>query len=655
MVNHMIKKLYINNRRYLGNKYKLLDLIRQIVDNNCGNVKTFVDIFAGTGAVASAFVDKKIITNDILYSNYICHVAWFSGQSYSEEKISRLLVEYNSLLDLPDNYMSVNFADTYFSEDDCKKIGYIREDIERLYSSNIINEREKALLVTSLLYAMDKIANTVGHYDAYRKGVEFDRHLELRMPIPPKKLKKANRFYNQDANQLASQLKKVDVVFMDPPYNSRQYSDSYHLLENVARWEKPDVIGVARKMDRKHLKSDYCTRKAEDAFADLVSKVKARYIILTYNNMAEKGNDRSNAKLSDEAIFRILRSRGKVTVFSCNHKAFTTGKSDRDNNEERIFLCECEPSDETQSSGNSPISSPLNYTGGKFKILNQILPLFPPSISTCVDLFCGGCNVGINVKAERTVFVDSSRQLIALFDTMKSMTADNFIDLVKRVIDKFGLSKSDVYGYEYYNCKSTTGLGSYNKSAYGRLKNYYSTLSEGEIEKSIVLYVLIVFGFNNQIRFNAKGNFNLPVGKRDFNLKMQSKVRQFINKLHKSDCKFVCSDFRAFDLSCIGSKDLVYADPPYLVTTASYNENGGWAEKDELDLLSLLDRIHKGGGRFALSNVTQSNGKTNRLLVDWINRNRDCYRVIDIARDYSNANYQRKNNGESREVLVVNY
>ena len=177
--------LYINNRRYLGNKFKLLEQIRKIVDEQCSEVKTFVDVFAGTGSVASAFTDKKIITNDILYCNYICHIAWFSGEEYSEEKITRLLKGYNALENLRENYMSINFADTYFSASDCKKIGYIREDIERLFSEDRINRRERALLITSLLYAMDKIANTVGHYDAYRKGAAFDRHLELRLPIPP--------------------------------------------------------------------------------------------------------------------------------------------------------------------------------------------------------------------------------------------------------------------------------------------------------------------------------------------------------------------------------------------------------------------------------------------------------------------------------------
>lgn len=255
------KTTKINNRRYLGNKYKLLPFITRVVENECKNINTVADIFAGTGAVASAFIDKKIITNDIMYSNYICHVAWFSSEHYSEEKVIKIITQYNNLKITEDNYMSDNFSNTYFSLDDCRKIGFIRQDIEDKFNLGYINARERALLITSLLYAMDKIANTCGHYDAYRQGVEFEKHLELYVPQPEPYVNENNVCYNMDTNELAPEI-EADLIYIDPPYNSRQYCDAYHLLENVARWEKPEVFGVARKMDRTALKSDYCTQKA---------------------------------------------------------------------------------------------------------------------------------------------------------------------------------------------------------------------------------------------------------------------------------------------------------------------------------------------------------------------------------------------------------
>ena len=329
----------INNRRYLGNKYKLNNFIQSTISDVCGDFESFADLFAGTGSVASIYQDKHLIVNDILYSNYVCHQTWFGTEKYSKTKIVNFIKQYNTISVSLDNYMSKNYGDTYFSKKNCRKIGFIREDIEKNYKNGSLNNREKCILITSLLYAMDKIANTCGHYDAYRKNGELGRNLELQMP----KIKKSNiknEIYNEDINNLVK-LISADIVYLDPPYNSRQYCDAYHLLENVARWEKPKVTGVAKKMDRTALKSDYCTISATRAFEDLIKNIKAKYIVLSYNNMANKGNDRSNAKLSDEDILRILSAKGKVQQFSRDYKAFSTGKSNIEENAERLFVCQC--------------------------------------------------------------------------------------------------------------------------------------------------------------------------------------------------------------------------------------------------------------------------------------------------------------------------
>jgi len=149
-----------------------------------------------------------------------------------------------------------------------------------------------------------------------------------------------NRCYNEDANELVKRI-SADLIYVDPPYNSRQYCDTYHLLENVALWKKPEVFGVARKMNRSAMKSCYCTQSAAEVFEQLVLNIKAKYILLSYNNMSNKGNIRSNAKITDDDIIRILSSKGEVKVFSENYKAFTTGKSSIEDNKERLFLCKC--------------------------------------------------------------------------------------------------------------------------------------------------------------------------------------------------------------------------------------------------------------------------------------------------------------------------
>ena len=333
----------MSSRRYLGSKYRLTDFILSVVASECCNVASVADIFAGTGAVAAAFAPQAdVIVNDMLYSNCVCYEAWLGSEPFDAGRVEALLAKYNAAEPDGENYMSENFAGTYFSHSVCRKIGFVREDIESRYLRGGINGRERALLIASLLYAMDRIANTCGHYDAYRMDGERPESIRLQMPCLHDFGRHARVISNMDANLLADTL-RCDLVYMDPPYNSRQYCDNYHVLENVARWEKPAVRGKARKMDRTALKSEYCKGNAAKVFEELVMKLRTRYILLSYNNMGQKGDGRSNAKISDEDIIRILSRRGDVKAFTLNHKSFTTGLSERNDNEERLFLCTCRP------------------------------------------------------------------------------------------------------------------------------------------------------------------------------------------------------------------------------------------------------------------------------------------------------------------------
>jgi len=296
------------------------------------------------------------------------------------------------------------------------------------------------------------------------------------------------------------------------------------------------------------------------------------------------------------------------------------------------------------------IPSPLNYTGGKFKLLPQLLPRFPKEIDIFVDLFCGGCNVGLNVEAERVIFNDISPELIRLYTSFHAMDTDQLFGKIEAIIDKYGLTRSNVHGYGFYECDSSKGLGSANKEAFLRLRN---ACNEGTPPPdSLLLYVLIVYAFNNQIRFNREGKFNLPVGKRDFNDRMREKLRGFLERLESGTYSFLCQDFRSFDTSILTENSLVYCDPPYLITCASYNEQGGWTQQDELDLLAFLDNLNQQGCKFALSNVFRSKGQENSLLIEWAKR----YRVAHLQHNYKNANYQRKGKTQKTdEVLITNY
>ena len=121
------------------------------------------------------------------------------------------------------------------------------------------------------------------------------------------------------------------------------------------------------------------------------------------------------------------------------------------------------------------IQSPLNYTGGKFRLLPQLLPLFPANIETFVDLFCGGCNVGINVEAKRHLYNDTNRHLFRLYNAFQRSRKEEILQTIYRTIDKYGLSLSSQYGYAYYGCESGGGLGSYNKEKFLRMREDFNS------------------------------------------------------------------------------------------------------------------------------------------------------------------------------------
>jgi len=331
----------IHNRRFLGNKTKLLGFIGDIVADKCRGYYSFCDIFAGTGVVGHYFnrPETKIISNDILDSTVTSLKCWMNTKTYDREKISDIIHDLNNLQPKKENYVSEIFGGSYFTKENAKKIGAVREEIEKLDDNKKITREEKSILLTTLVYAIDKVANTVGHYETYRKKLDTIQSLRLLVPDIDTKNNLNNEIYQKDANQLVREI-TCDVLYIDPPYNSRQYGDSYHLLENIVTWKKPEVEGVGKKMiDRKHIKSRYCLKEAVCAFEDLIQNAKTKHILVSYNNTGEKMNDRSNAKIPDHRILEILRNRGEVDVFEREYKAFTTGKSDAPGHTERVFYC----------------------------------------------------------------------------------------------------------------------------------------------------------------------------------------------------------------------------------------------------------------------------------------------------------------------------
>lgn len=335
----------INNRRYTGSKYKITDWINSILDTECPNCDSFCDLFAGTGVVTDSVINKykTFYINDFLYSNEVVYKAFYKKENYDFSKIMKLFQKYKSQKaeDLEDNYFSLNFGGKFFEYNDSKIIGYIREDLEK--NKSTLNEREFCILITSLLYSLDRCANTVGHYEAYFKKTNFRSSFDFELITPVIKDEKDEKnifITREDSNILAKKIKS-DIVYIDPPYSSRQYSRFYHVLENVVKWEKPTLYGVALKPEPENM-SNYCSSKAIDSFNELIMDLNCKYIVVSYNNTYSSKSSSSKNKMELEDILAVLNQKGTTKQFTIQHQAFNAGKTNLENHQEILFVTRVE-------------------------------------------------------------------------------------------------------------------------------------------------------------------------------------------------------------------------------------------------------------------------------------------------------------------------
>ena len=279
----------------------------------------------------------------------------------------------------------------------------------------------------------------------------------------------------------------------------------------------------------------------------------------------------------------------------------------------------------------------MNYTGGKYKLLPQILPLFPTEINTFVDLFTGGGNIAVNVNANKIIANDFEPHIIDIYKTFQKYEINELIKTIELAIQRFGLTIENADNFnkfrEYYN---------------KHIEDGYSFIMP------VMLYVLICYSFNHQFRFNSKGEFNMPFGKNrsQWNDTMKKNLINFHKAITEKNIIFTNKDFNELKVDKLTSNDFVYCDPPYLITCATYNEKDGWNETHEKELLGLLDRLNMQNIRFALSNVLFSKGKTNDILIEWSRK----YNVHHLDYTYQNCNYHTKDkDSKPDEVLITNY
>lgn len=278
------------------------------------------------------------------------------------------------------------------------------------------------------------------------------------------------------------------------------------------------------------------------------------------------------------------------------------------------------------------VKSPMNYTGGKYKLLKQILPLFPDNINgRFIDLFCGGLDITINTKAKKIIANDINRKVIEIYQEMKKYETEALISYIEDKISVFSLTIENTEGYNKFR-------DYYNKTHY-----------------PIDLFILICYSFNHQVRFNKDGNFNMPFGKNRsyFNETLKKNLINFHNIIKENNIVFTNTSFLSLKPEKLNESDFVYCDPPYLITCATYNEQDGWNETLEKQLYELLNKLNEKNIKFAVSNVLYNKGKENEILKEWCEK----YNVYHLDKTYSNCSYHAidRDKNSTDEVLITNY
>lgn len=651
--------------RFIGSKVQLLENIKTVIDENINDESSiFCDLFSGTSAVARYFKQYySILSNDMMHFSYVLQKATIENNKMPEFK-GLLNLGIDNPLDYLSNVPLKNIDERYFftqnyapsdkcermylSENNAKRIDFIRIKIEEWKNNGVITENEYYYLLACLIESVPYISNISGTYGAYLK--HWDKRALNKLELENLDVinnNNINKCYNMDANELINHI-EGDILYLDPPYNSRQYVPNYHLLETLSLYDNPKIKGVTGLRDYSNKKSAYCSKKTvKESFEELIEKAKFKHIIVSYSN---------EGLMTIEEIESILKKYSVENTYKLYKIPYRKYKSKHEQEHKCLYelIFYIQKKDIELQNGidtnkiskveidkyNKPtktpkyIKSPLNYIGGKYKILDQIIPYFPKNVDTFLDLFSGGLNVSINVNANKVIANDHNKFIIEIFEAFKNNSIDTIIKHIESRINEYKLSKTNAEGFNSF-------------------KQYYNAN-----QNPLDLYTLVCYSFNYQFRFNNSLQYNNPFGKNrsQFSNALKLKLIRFIEEYQNKNIELKCEDFNEFRDLELGNNDFVYCDPPYLITTGSYNDGNrgfkNWGEKEEKELLDYLDYLDSKGIKFALSNVMIHKGKVNTILSDWSKK----YRVIDIENDYSNSSHNTcKEKGTTREVLIVNY
>lgn len=615
--------------RYLGNKSKLLHFIESVIDKYNINGDTFLDLFSGTASVGEYFKDRfKILSNDYMYfSSVISHAKLKNDEmpkfnkfikEYSTDPFDYFNTRkytYNKSFFISNNYTPKGER-KYFTEANALKIDGIRIEIEELYKNDILSENEYYFLLASLLQSVLKVSNTTGTYQAFLKFWESRSLKELELvPIQliEKNSKSNNEIFCANSNYLVRDI-EADVVYIDPPYTINQYTNSYHILETIAKYDYPEIFGKTGRRKKREMSNYSNKSKVFIEFEDLFRQLRCKHVLISYSNQGI---------LSIDDLVKLAKKFSKnyiVHLEEINYKEYATNNLSYKGKDEKLkeYIIYFEKDFEVRKSA-------INYSGSKDNIFIKLQKRLPKHIGTFVDMMGGAFNVGLNVVAMDEVhYIEKNPYIYKLIKFLIESNKENLKLNVNNIVSEFELSKK-------------------NKDSYLKFREAYNI----DTNNMLLLYVLHVYSFQNIIRFNSKHKMNTPVGNNEFSEGIEYRLLHFYSKT--GNIKLFNADCLEIEISSYPSDTIFYFDPPYFITNAEYNDGKrgfeGWTSYHETKLLNFLTEIDSRGYKFMLSNVIEHNKKVHKILIKWANTH--GFNIFEIGE--TGIKYPRK------EVLVTNY
>jgi adenine-specific DNA-methyltransferase len=614
--------------RFLGNKDSIIPEITSLLDQKNLSDQNLIlyDAFCGSGAVSNAFKGTyNIIFGDML--NWC--VIYTGGKLYASQ------CNFKNLGFSPFEYLNNNTKTTkgffynnysrggsermYFTPENAARIDYFRKTIETWKNNGKLSLKEYYYLIASLIDSVSDVSNTAGVYGAFLK--KWD-----------KRALKQILFHSVDFNkepcckisQIIGKAEDIvkdvecDIIYIDPPYTQNQYGTQYHIFETLVLNDNPPLSKITGSRPVTPMRSDWSKMfKVHILFDKLIAHTRAKYVLFSYN---------SDGLLSKDFILTSLKrycEEDTVEFIKIPYKKYRNfkTKSEKEHYEYLFFA-------EKKTASDVVYESPLNYIGNKSLIVPAIKEQLPRNITNFIDVFGGGLNVGINISANNIVYNDINTFAKQLVESFQQFDTYEYLMYIQKIIKRFDLKAA-------------------NRNAYSNARNYYNSLPPMQRDPRL-LFTIIMYGYQQQIRFNSRYNFNNPVGMRWFNDCVLEKMISFSRELKNKNITFKCGDF-CDAIHNMSSGVFVYMDPPYRLTNGSYNDGKrgfeGWTINHERKLCEYAETLDNKGIHFMISYVLAYRGKTNKEFKEWCEKH--GYNITEV--DITSRRRPRK------EVLITNY